>query len=340
MRSSDDGLPDLLRQALHAEADRQVPAGDGLQRIRERVNARRHRLAWLRPSLAAVAAAGVVVAVTVVPTVLRGVGQQPSSSSQQTGSQPGTAAEPALPSPNQLLPTQGRTASPKTTLYDMRTVWPYASRAEGTSRADGDVARGVHPELTNAVSAAVTFVQSYVGHQTALSATSNGRLGSGIGVSVYRALPGGSRHLVSLVYLVRVRDADDSPYVVAAASRSATADDPTTLAVFPPAETLPLRSGPIAVSGNSRRPGQTAAPRVRVEIRDETATQDLTVNQADLVPDPAATDLFSWATTLSLVGDDVSKANTIAAWTSDDTGAVLEFVATPVPLGTPTAGGG
>jgi hypothetical protein len=337
--SGDDELPDLLRQALHAEADRQVPAGDGLQRIRERVNARRRRLAWLRPSLAVVAAAGVVVAVTVVPTVLRDLGQPPPSS-QQAGSQPGPAAEPALPSASQPPPTQGRTASPQAKLYDMRTVWPYASRAEGTSRADGDVARGVHPELTNAANAAVTFVQSYVGHQTALSAKSNGRLGSGIGVSVYRALPDGSQHLVSLVYLVRVRDADDSPYVVAAASRSATAGDPTTLAVFPPAEVLPPSPGRITVTGDSRRPGQTTAPIVRVEIRDETATQDLTFNQADLVPDPVDTDLFSWATTLSLFGADVSKANTIAAWTQDDTGAVLEFVATPVPLEASTTGSG
>lgn len=335
---NDDELADLLRQALHAEADRKVPAGDGLQRIRERVDARRRRLSWLRPGLAVAAAASVAAAVAIVPALVRGAGQQ-LRPDQVAGAPP--AGSPANPqATDQVLPTPGNTPIPNTGLYDMRTVWPYASRAEGTSKADADVASGVHAELTSPSAAAVTFIESYVGTQTPLTATSTGALQNGIGEAVYRSLPDGTQHLVSLVYLVRVRTGADSPYVVAGASRSATTDDQTTLAVFPPAEVLRPDTGQITVTGNSRRPGQTTTPSVQVEIRDETATQHLTFNQADLTQDPADTDLYNWTTTLSLFGTDVSEATTIAAWTKDDAGAVLEFVATPIPIDLPTSSSG
>lgn len=59
----DTQLEELLRSSLREEADAISPAGDGLARIRSRVDARRSRASWFRPvaigtSAAAVAAAG------------------------------------------------------------------------------------------------------------------------------------------------------------------------------------------------------------------------------------------------------------------------------------------
>ncbi|HET6910912.1 MAG TPA: hypothetical protein VFH54_16395, partial [Mycobacteriales bacterium] len=55
----DQGLEQLLRTALHGEAESVTPGGDGLARIQQRVNARRARRMWLRP-LAAVGAVAIV----------------------------------------------------------------------------------------------------------------------------------------------------------------------------------------------------------------------------------------------------------------------------------------
>lgn len=63
MIEHDDPDGDMLARALAAEADSIVPAGDGLSRIRERVEQRQRRLRWLRPTLSAAAAAVVAVVV-------------------------------------------------------------------------------------------------------------------------------------------------------------------------------------------------------------------------------------------------------------------------------------
>lgn len=55
----DQGLEQLLRTALHGEAETLAPGGDGLARIQQRINARRARRMWLRP----VAAVGAFVVV-------------------------------------------------------------------------------------------------------------------------------------------------------------------------------------------------------------------------------------------------------------------------------------
>lgn len=54
--SNDDRTEDLLRRVLSVEADQVRPAGDGLSRIQQRVDARYSRLRWMRPVLAATAA--------------------------------------------------------------------------------------------------------------------------------------------------------------------------------------------------------------------------------------------------------------------------------------------
>src|SRR5262249_36283276 len=74
---------------------------------------------------------------------------------------------------------------------DMRTVWPYVSRAEGYYSAVRDVATGKHPELIDAARTAVTFVQQYVGPRVSLTAGATAAKDRGVGVVVNRQLPDG-----------------------------------------------------------------------------------------------------------------------------------------------------
>ena len=62
-RNDDDQLETRLRRALNSEAAMAQPAGDGLTKIRESIDARRHRAWWRNPALALVAAAVLGVAV-------------------------------------------------------------------------------------------------------------------------------------------------------------------------------------------------------------------------------------------------------------------------------------
>ncbi|HSV66851.1 MAG TPA: hypothetical protein VLJ59_13195 [Mycobacteriales bacterium] len=335
--SRDDRPPDdadlaaLLRESLVAEAGRHVPAGDGLARIRKRVEGRRRKLAFSRPGLTIAAAAAAVAAFVLVPAVLKDSGGPSPHQAGSGGTHPTPAS--AAPTGTAPLPTEARTTiSGSGDLHDMRTVWPYASRGEGTAKADRDVRAGVHAELAQPTQAAVTFVRSYVGADVPLSARPAGPLSKGIGVVVYRDLPDGTRHAVSQVYLVRVRRAVDSPYVVAAASRPSLDGDRYQLTVVPPAEPLGATADRISVTGRSVRPGEPAPVSVQVEVRDATAAQHVGFNLAEPRRDPSRADTFSWGTTLSVDAGQLAAADTIAAWTVDSTGFVLEFVATPVPL--------
>ena len=78
---------DALARALHAQAESVRPAGDGLIRIRARVDARSGRVRWIIPS-AAVAA----VAATVTAVVASGVLVGSSHNSQSTALPPASLA--------------------------------------------------------------------------------------------------------------------------------------------------------------------------------------------------------------------------------------------------------
>jgi hypothetical protein len=341
MSTDDDReLADLLRRALHQEADRQVPAGDGLIRIRERVDSRRRRLTWLRPALAVGAVAAVAAAVAVLPTALRqaerdGGGTQAAGPASGTrtattldtavpGLSPSTAAPSTAP-PSAVAPSLPAAAG----VADMRTVWPYGSRAEGYYNAAGDVSAGRHPELTDPAKTAVSFVRRYVGPTVTLEAGESAPKDRGIGVVVNRTLPDGSSHPVTRVYLVQVSKDDGAPYVVAAADRPELGtEDATTLTVIPPADPLAPSADHVLVTGTTQRPA-TDPPTVKVEVRDADGAA-LSFIQA--TRQEATPELWTWSADVSLDPGQVGRAVTIAAWTVDDNADVLEFVATPLPL--------
>jgi hypothetical protein len=72
-----DAYGDALRRALHAEADPVVPAPDGLERIRTRIDERQHRFGWVwftetwgRPAIALGAAVFIaLVAISATPAI-------------------------------------------------------------------------------------------------------------------------------------------------------------------------------------------------------------------------------------------------------------------------------
>jgi hypothetical protein len=329
VKADDDELAALVRRALHDEADRHVPAGDGLARIRERLDLRRRRLSWLRPVLVVATAAGVAAAAIALPSMLRRL---------DLGGAPVTT-EAAVPSPSgpptlstlATRETDRPTLPPEAGVVDMRTVWPYESRAEGYYSANSDVATGKHPELTDAAQAAVTFVQRYVGPRVVLTAGSTAAKDRGVGVVVNRTLADGSSHPVTRVYLVQVSTANRAPYVVASAERPALAEDRNTLTVVPPAD--PVRAGDdhITVSGTIQPSRSAGAPPVQVEVGDAGGSA-LSFNRA--TPEPSSTDpdIYVWTTSVSLEPGEADRAVTLAAWTVDSDAGVLEFVATPVPL--------
>jgi hypothetical protein len=337
MTPGEEELADRLRRALRAEADQVMPVGDGLVRIRERVDHRRRRLSWLRPVLLVTAAAGVASVAVAAPALLRELGHRRPA---PTGAAASLGTASSSPSVTVLESRVGasRTLPPESGVSDMRTVWPYASRAEGYYAARGDVSTGKHPELTDAARAAVTFVQQYVGPRVTLSAGRTTAQDRGVGVVVNRRLANGASHPVTRVYLVPVSGDSGAPYVVAGAQRPGLAGDGVMLSLAPPAE--PVQSGDdhITVSGTIRRPGATGPPSVQVEVGDAGGAT-LSFNRA--VPKASGTepDTFTWTASINLEPGAVLRAVTLAAWTLDDDAGVLEFVAAPVPLRSGASGG-
>jgi len=325
----DDDLAALLRRMLHEEADRNLPAGDGLVRIRERVQERRRRLSWLRPVLVVATAAGVAAAAVAAPAILRqlGRGARPAATDTAGPNAVGTPSGSVLANPP---PTRAvRTLPPEAGVRDMRTVWPYVSRAEGYYAADGDVAAGRHPELADATQAAVTFVQRYVGPRVTLTAGPAAAKDAGIGVVVNRRLADGTTHPVTRVYLVQVSKAEQAPYVVAAADRPTLVEDASTLTAVPPPDPLLSTADQVTVSGTVQRPGSPGLPAVQVEVGDAGGSA-LSFNRA--VVEETAPGTYRWTASISLGPGEAARAVTLAAWTMDDDAGVLEFVATPMPL--------
>jgi hypothetical protein len=72
--TNDRDLEQLLRSALDAEARRLEPAGDGLAKIRTRVQKKHGWAKWWKPTLALAGAAAVGVAVVAAPSYLTASG--------------------------------------------------------------------------------------------------------------------------------------------------------------------------------------------------------------------------------------------------------------------------
>lgn len=341
-------LEELLREALHAEAARIQPAGEGLDRIRQRVAARRRMLSWLRPSLGVLATVCAVAAtVTTLLLYLRSGDSQPVESGRQalsahparTASGVPTATElpaPGLADVTPVSPDVSTRSQPPTPidgdpgLPDMTTVWPYGSRGEGLRKADRDVRSRVHPDLVDPRQTAVRFIESFVGTADKLIPDDGVRLEAGIGVTVSRLTGDGALQPVSRVYLVRVRKADDSPYVVVNASRPGSQGQPT-MTVDPGTlqGTSELRVGGTFLVGSM--PAKTAS--VKVELREPGGDEVLASDSPSFSPDPDVPEQQDWTATLTPIRKLRTPTGTVAAWTVDVQNHLLAFVAEPTDSG-------
>jgi hypothetical protein len=331
-RYDEPELERLLRAALDGEARLLEPAGDGLTKIRERVG-RRRWASWLKPTLGLVGAAAVVAALIAAPSYLTGSGEKPllvdqAAPSEEVELSPPVPldAGPTSPSPSAGASPTGPWGTPiggDRELPDRVAIWPYPSRRIGHDRADSDVANGRYPNLTDPGQTAVDFVASYVGSDQALSATRVGPAGAGVQMLVQRADANGHKVPVSTVNLIRVRKADDSPYVVLTASRGGLGD---TLAFAQ----LPQLAGtkPVTVTGSVRRPaGTTRRPTVRVALREPGSGEDLGLDTASA--GQATGPIQTWSVDLSPFRE-LASSGVVAAWTTDADGNVQEFVAAPI----------
>ena len=100
---------DALTQALHAQADTVRPAGDGLIRIRERVEKRRARNRWIIPTATCATVAATVTAV-VASGVLSGSGHHDNTATVGLATLSATSSH--HPTPSATPPSAAPTPSP------------------------------------------------------------------------------------------------------------------------------------------------------------------------------------------------------------------------------------
>jgi hypothetical protein len=324
MTERDRDLERLLRAALREEADRTHPAGDGLIRIRERVAARRRWRVWMIPALALTGAAAVIAAAVAAPGYLTGSGKQPRlvmpagqpSAPSPTGSPTGS------PTAGQPYGAPGTPYGGDATLRDMVTVWPYPSRRTGFEHADQDVQAGLYPRLTDPAATAVDFVAAFVGGEQDLTARKYDAYPPGIRELVVRRTDTGEVP-VSLVYLVRVRTGDDAPYVVVGASRIGISDkDSLTISKLPTV----LGTAAFTAHGIARPLDGVGDRTVTVQLREPGSTEVLAQQSAPIRLDGHPQQ--EWTAELTPFRP-LTGTGVVAAWTLDDTGKVVEFVAAP-----------
>ena len=264
-------LEELLRRSLSAEAEGVEPSSDGLRRIRERtVRPARVRWRWRTPALVLAGAVAVVAALAAAPSVLPALTSPPAGTS---------AAAPTSPGPTPIVAAG---------VNDMRTVWPYATRADGFRNAPAAQSAGTYGDLTKPDQVALRWVASYLGADS-LTARSRGAHLAGIGIEVSR---GGTP--ISLVYLVRVRVGDDAPYVVVDAGAP---DGSLTLNQIPTAPGGPVTAdgtlaGPARLDVQLRAPG---SDRILSRVGEPDGARDWSVHL--LVPaGTTAAAVTAWAT--------------------------------------------
>ncbi|HEY9388390.1 MAG TPA: hypothetical protein VIR27_01315 [Mycobacteriales bacterium] len=340
-------LEDLLRRAFTDAAEQIHPAGDGLQRVRERVAHRRRGQAWVRPGLAVAAATVLVALAAAVPLYTHGVGfgdrdaaltstaagqrsenaPAPADSRSASPTEPTVLSAPSSPGDPDKGATDPTAASTESVLPDMTTVWPYGSRREGTLRADQDVTARIRPQLRDPRQTAVEFIRSFVGTTDTLVAAGDAPLAAGIGVTVSRKSGDGSEEPVSLVYLVRVRPGDDAPYVVVDASEPTNRNHPVSMTVRPGA--LDGTSA-MTVTGTVVRPELSpSVASIKVELREPGQDQTLASQQPALPTEPDQDQPQQWTATLTPIRPLSTSTGTVAAWAVDRQNHLLGFVAAP-----------
>jgi len=246
----DGSLEELLRNALHGEADLISPAGDGLARIQQRVATRRQRQWWTRPILALgsvtlVAAAGVGAYIA--------TSHPAGNDTIRTGKQP-----PIFPTASQTStapsPSPSRTVVPAPA-FPAAAFYPFTSAAaESSWEAQGGPT--AQPWIVDPVAAAKQFVSQYVLAEHVTTVMGTHISGKSAAVTLGRTISdAGSQHPVK-VTTVRLQHFGKAWLVVGA-------DDPNgDLSISSPSSGARI-SSPVTVSG----PSYGVDEQVQVDVR-------------------------------------------------------------------------
>ncbi|HEX3813368.1 MAG TPA: hypothetical protein VHX59_11050 [Mycobacteriales bacterium] len=312
----DRDLEDLLRRALQEQASRVHPVGDGLAKIRHRAARRRRRLNWIRPVVAAAAAAIAVVGAVEAPSLLNR-GHHSSDTASGTASQPGAGSTPSArpdrtsalktrtsaPAPTKAAPN-GPTATPTRAVL---AAWPYGDQETAVAHASKDTA------LRSPQKLAQLFVSSFISTGTAspveLSTEQAVQTGKTLSVTVDR--PDLGREICT-VQLLQLASAPVSYVVTGAKSDNLTV------------RTARRVSGALSVPVS----GTVAKSEPASNVWSALLAPDGSMSGSTLDTESAgAPPAPRWSIPLNL-NEPASTPTIVAAWTVDSSGKVLDFAAT------------
>ena len=230
MTDHEDRYADALRTVLQAEAEQIVPAGDGLNRIRARVEERRS-LWWFRPTLGLVGAAAVGgIAFLAISLAGGNGGSVTLNQHQHPGGPVGT-------------PTSAPTIIPPTSAPAPQVVgvWPFETEADAESWQKASTG-GQQPWHYDAGQTAVAFL-AFLKHPEINQVMSTSAQGSETAVTLGQHNPDSGRTTkVTTVLLKQVGTGSPRPWDVEEATASQfTIDQPTRFAQVNP---------PVTVSGH------------------------------------------------------------------------------------------
>ena len=270
--SSDDRFDELLRNAMHEEAETVVPSGDGLSKIQRQVAGRRGRQRWLRPMLAL----GSAVAVMVVGVGVYAMTNDDDPDTVKVGNQ--------TPTPT---PTTSVSPSPTDTPvpagdFPQLAIFPFTSAAEAQTW-QASYAEGHQPWIADPRGVAEAWVQNYLevpAIDTFISKELNLDTAE---VTLGRTMTGEGGRLVpvTVVHLVKYGDA----WLVTGADDPAAAPYKLKISAPAPGEEI---SSPVTVSG----PGFGVDEAADVQVRDAATPTKLGNNFASWGDQP------EWSTTV------------------------------------------
>lgn len=309
----DGSLEELLRNALHGEADLVSPSGDGLSRIQQRVDTRRQRQWWSRPLLA-LGSVTLVAAAGVGAYIVAAHPSQKDSLLTKPGDVVPTAAQtsPApTPSPSESAPL----AAP----FPAAAFYPFTSAAAESSweAQGGPVAQ---PWIVEPVALAKKFVAGFGGATDVTTVVRSHRSGSSATVTLGRNLTDGSQSRSVPVTVVRLQRYGRAWLVLGA-------DDPAKfLRVSSPAAAASVTS-PVKVSG----PAYGVDESVQVDVR---TIGELILGQQSL-PDATGHVSFGngsppWSATLSFTTPGDARGAIVLTSFSAADGGTGKLVVSPV----------
>jgi hypothetical protein len=216
----DDPHGDLLARALRAEAESIVPAGDGLTKIRGRVEQRRSRFRWLIPSASVVTAAALggiafgAYSISHNDDSLRT--QQPANSQTASGGPTASTHPTSTPSGHPASPP---VVSQTGTAFtgDVTPVWPFDNAAQVASWQQGYAADGLAPWHLDPVYTATAFVTRGIGFSgqnvVAVRDTATGHRSGDVTLGT-RTTASGRTVVFGTAHLIRWGNGADAPWEV------------------------------------------------------------------------------------------------------------------------------